>query len=96
LADAVTDVIGTSVAAHESVPAAIALVEALGEDPLAALTTAASLGGDTDTVAAMCGAILGARHGVAGLPADLLDTVRRVNRLDLDPVADGLLALRTR
>jgi ADP-ribosylglycohydrolase len=96
LADAVTDVIGTSVAAQESVVAAFALVEALGEDPLASLTTAASLGGDTDTVAAMCGAVLGARYGVTGLPADLLDTVRRVNRLDLAPVADGLLALRNR
>lgn len=96
LADAVADVIGTSLAAQESVVAAFALVEALGEDPFAALSTAASLGGDTDTVAAMCGAVLGARHGVAGLPADLIDTVRRVNRLDLDPLVDGLLALRAR
>lgn len=96
LADAVADVIGTSVAAQESVVAAFALVEGLGADPYAALTTAASLGGDTDTVAAMCGAMLGARHGVAALPTGLLDTVRRVNRLDLDPVADGLLALRNR
>jgi ADP-ribosylglycohydrolase len=94
LADAVTTVIGTSVAAQESVVAAFALAEALGDDPHAALTTAASLGGDTDTVGAMCGAVLGAHHGVDGLPADLLGTVRRVNRLDLDPVVDGLLALR--
>lgn len=95
LADAVSDVIGTSVAAQESVVAAFALAEALGDDPLCALTLAAGVGGDTDTVAAMCGAVLGARHGVAGLPADLLDTVVRVNRLDLAPVVDGLLKLRT-
>jgi ADP-ribosylglycohydrolase len=94
LADAVADVIGTSVAAQESVVAAFALAEALGDAPLDALTLAAGIGGDTDTVAAICGAVLGAHHGVAGLPADLLDTVRRVNRLDLAPVADGLLALR--
>ncbi len=95
LADAVSDGIGTSVAAQESVVAAFALAEALGDDPLRALTLAAGIGGDTDTVAAMCGAVLGARHGVAGLPADLLDTVVRVNRLDLAPVVDGLLKLRT-
>ncbi|OJY47664.1 ADP-ribosylglycohydrolase family protein [Pseudonocardia sp. 73-21] len=96
LADAVSGVIGTSVAAQESVVAAFALVEARGDDPLGALTLAAGMGGDTDTVAAMCGAVLGAHHGAAGLPADLLDTVVRVNRLDLAPVADGLLALRLR
>ncbi len=94
LADAVANVIGTSVAAQESVVAAFALAEALGDAPLDALTLAAGIGGDTDTVAAICGAVLGAHHGVGGLPADLLDTVRRVNRLDPAPVADGLLKLR--
>jgi ADP-ribosylglycohydrolase len=94
LADAVADVIGTSVAAQESVVAAFGLAEALGDAPLEALTLAAEIGGDTDTVAAICGAVLGAHHGVSGLPADLLDTVRRVNGLDPAPVADGLLQLR--
>jgi ADP-ribosylglycohydrolase len=94
LVDAVADVIGTSVAAQESVVAAFALVEARGDDPWGVLTTAAGIGGDTDTVAAICGAVLGAHHGVDGLPADLLGAVCRVNGLDLGPVADGLLALR--
>jgi ADP-ribosylglycohydrolase len=95
LADAVADVVGTSVASQESVVAAFALAEGLGADPGEALRTAAGLGGDTDTVAAICGAILGARHGVAGLPADLVDQVCTVNQLDLAPVVDGLLKLRT-
>ncbi|HEX4250364.1 MAG TPA: ADP-ribosylglycohydrolase family protein, partial [Pseudonocardia sp.] len=95
LADAVADVIGTSVASQESVVAAFALAEGLGDDPGEALRTAAGLGGDTDTVAAICGAVLGARHGVSGLPADLVDQVCTVNQLDLVPVVDGLLKLRT-
>ena len=95
VADALTEVVGTSVAANESVVAAFALAEALGHDPRAALVTAASLGGDTDTVAAICGAVLGAHHGVAGLPADLLSRVREVNALDLEPLADALLTLRS-
>jgi ADP-ribosylglycohydrolase len=95
LADAVADVIGTSVASQESVVAAFALAEGLGADPAEALRTAAGLGGDTDTMAAICGAILGARHGMAGLPADLLARVCQVNSLDLAPVVDGLLKLRT-
>nr|CEL23527.1 ADP-ribosylglycohydrolase YegU [Kibdelosporangium sp. MJ126-NF4]CTQ89141.1 ADP-ribosylglycohydrolase YegU (EC 3.2.-.-) [Kibdelosporangium sp. MJ126-NF4] len=94
LADAVAEVIGTSVAAQESVVAAIALAEALGDDPLDALLLAAELGGDTDTIAAIVGAVLGARHGLEGLPAELVGKVRAVNDLDLDPIVDDLLTLR--
>ncbi|WP_405060900.1 ADP-ribosylglycohydrolase family protein [Kribbella sp. NBC_01505] len=94
LVPAIDAVVGTSVAANESVIAAFALVEVLGTDVRAALTTAASLGGDTDTIAAICGAVLGAHHGMSGLPSDLLDQVRQVNHLDLDATVDGLLALR--
>ncbi|ALE74747.1 ADP-ribosylglycohydrolase [Pseudonocardia sp. EC080610-09] len=98
LADAVAGVVGTSVTATESVVAAFGLAAALGDDPRAALVTAASLGGDTDTVAAICGAVLGAVHGAAGLPTDLVATVRRVNAPLLDPLDDvvaGLLHLRS-
>ncbi|GAA1692260.1 ADP-ribosylglycohydrolase family protein [Kribbella yunnanensis] len=95
LVPALDEVVGTSVAANESVIAAFALVEVLGNDVRAALTTAASLGGDTDTIAAICGAVLGAHHGMSRLPADLLEQVRQVNRLDLDATVDGLLALRS-
>ncbi|HTU72653.1 MAG TPA: ADP-ribosylglycohydrolase family protein [Trebonia sp.] len=94
--DAVYAVVGTSVAAQESVVAAFALVEALGSAPIDVLTTAAGLGGDTDTIAAIAGAIVGAQHGLSGLPADLVAEVQRVNGLRLEPVVDGLLELRYR
>lgn len=42
----------------------------------AALQTAIAIGNDTDTVAAIAGALLGARYGVSGLPSDL---ARRVH-----------------
>ncbi|QRP46408.1 ADP-ribosylglycohydrolase family protein [Amycolatopsis sp. FDAARGOS 1241] len=90
LDDAVADVIGTSVAAQESVVAAFALAEVL--DPAEALPTAAALGGDTDTVAAICGALLGACG--EEIPAELGETVVRFNRLDLGPLAEGLVTLR--
>jgi len=94
VAEAVYTVVGTSVAAQESVVAAFALVEALGSAPIDVLTTAAGLGGDTDTIAAIAGAILGAHYGLSGLPADLVAEVRQVNDLRLEPVVDGLLELR--
>lgn len=92
-ADAVAEVIGTSVASQESVVAALALA-ACSEDPWSTLCLAAGLGGDTDTVAAMAGAVLGATHGDAVWPEAERVQLRRVNDLDLDPLVGQLLALR--
>jgi ADP-ribosylglycohydrolase len=90
---ALTEVIGTSVAAQESVVAALALA-ALADDPWTALCRAAGLGGDTDTIAAIAGAVLGATHGGSAWPATAISTVERVNHLDLGPLAGKLLDLR--
>ncbi|MET9227877.1 ADP-ribosylglycohydrolase family protein [Lentzea sp. NPDC003310] len=92
---ALVDVVGTSVAAQESVVAALALA-ALADDPWDALCQAASLGGDTDTIAAMAGAVLGATHGGAIWPAAAVATVEEVNGLDLGPLVGKLLDLRGR
>ncbi|MEY8655670.1 ADP-ribosylglycohydrolase family protein [Brachybacterium paraconglomeratum] len=90
------DVVGTSVQSQESVVAALLLVDLGREDPFGALCTAASLGGDTDTVAAMAGAVLGALHGTDAFPPAMTAQVREVNGLDLAPLAEELLALRRR
>ncbi len=90
------DLVGTSLQTQESVPAAFGLLaRASGRGWDAALAGAAG-GGDTDTIAAMAGAIAGAINGTTAFPTEAIDTVTRVNDLDLDPVVDGLLALRGR
>ena len=92
--DLVHDLVGTSLASQESVPAAFAVLALYPDDPWRACLAAASLGGDSDTIAAMAGAIGGAVAGTAGFPPEAIDTVRRVNGLDFAPVAERLLALR--
>jgi ADP-ribosylglycohydrolase len=86
--------IGTSLATQESVPAAFGVLALHPDDPWAACCEAAGLGGDTDTIAAMAGAIGGAVHGPAAFPADAVATVLAVNGLDLERRVDALLALR--
>jgi ADP-ribosylglycohydrolase len=86
--------VGTSVATQESVPAAFAVLAALPGDPWRACRLAASLGGDSDTIAAIAGAIGGAVHGSQAFPDEARALVGAVNDLDLDPLADRLLALR--
>lgn len=92
-ADAVAQVIGTSVASQESVVAALALA-ACSDDPWSTLCLASGLGGDTDTVAAMAGAVLGATHGGSVWPNAERARLSHVNGLDLEPLVRELLALR--
>ena len=86
------DQVGTSVASAHAIPMAFAL---LARDPSPqALLDAANLGGDTDTIGAIAGAILGAALGVQVLPADSLSMIEEVSHLGLSGVAGDLLELR--
>jgi ADP-ribosylglycohydrolase len=95
LLDLVDGLVGTSVATQEAVPAAFAVASRAPGDPWRAALLAARLGGDSDTVAAMAAAMVGACTGLGSFPADAVATVRAVNDLDLEPLVDGLLALRS-
>ena len=84
--------IGSSVASAQAIPMAFAL---LARDPSPrALLDAANIGGDTDTIGAIAGAILGAAAGVGVFDGRALAQVEEVSRLGLATVAEQLLALR--
>ena len=84
--------VGTSVASAHAIPMAFAL---LARDPSPqALMDAANIGGDTDTIGAIAGAILGATLGVEVLPTDSLSKIEEVSHLGLPTVARELLELR--
>ncbi len=93
--DAVDRLVGTSLLTQEAVPAAFAVTALHADNPWAAVTAAAALGGDSDTIAAMVGSMVGAAHGMAGWPDDAVTTIRTVNSLELEPLVEGLLALRS-
>ena len=85
--------VGTSVASAQAIPMAFAL---LARDPSPrALLDAANIGGDTDTIGAIAGAILGAALGEQVLPADSLSMIEEVSHLNLPSVALELLELRS-
>ncbi|WP_214408351.1 ADP-ribosylglycohydrolase family protein, partial [Pseudonocardia lacus] len=93
-AELIETLVGTGLATQESVPAAFAVLAVAGDDPWLTCRLAASLGGDTDTIAAMAGAVAGACHGAAALPAEARAAVAGANDLELDRLAADLLALR--
>ncbi len=93
--DAIVDRFGTGVETAESVPTAFGLARLSRGDAWEACTRAAALGGDTDTIAALAGAMVGSCTGLSALPPEAVRKVRDINRLDLEPLVEGLLALRS-
>ena len=93
-AELISTLVGTSLATQESVPAAFAVLSVVPDDPWQACLLAASLGGDTDTIAAMAGAIAGACHGQSAFPPDAIATID-AHGFALPALADSLVALRS-
>jgi ADP-ribosylglycohydrolase len=79
----VSEIVGMGEATAESVPAAFAIAAYADRDPGVAIRVAGNARGDTDTVAAMAGAISGAYSGASLIPADWRDDVARTNDLDV-------------
>lgn len=82
--------LGNGVAAADSVPAAIFAFWLKAHSFAGAVSYAVSLGGDTDTIGAMTGAIAGAGLGVAAIPAGWRD--RLENRDYIEELAGRLWA----
>ena len=76
--------VGNSVLAAESVPAAVGLLAYAKGEPLLTVALGASVGNDTDSIATMAGAIAGALAGTAALPQDLLAQFIAANAADFD------------
>ncbi len=92
--DAIEQLIGTGVAIQEAVPAAFAIAARWSSEPWRACLIAAHMGGDSDTIGAITGAMLGACCGDYAFPASSRATIERVNCLGLETLARDLLAIR--
>jgi len=92
----IQELIGVDLYPEQLVPACIGLVVLARGAPMVAMTMAANLGGDADTLASMAGSICGALHGVDAFEKGMLAEVEAVNGLDLGSLARSLLALRIR
>jgi ADP-ribosylglycohydrolase len=74
--------IGNDVSVFQTLPIAFFLISRYSH-PQDLLTVAANTGGNTDTIACLCGAYLGASRGIGALPADLLEGLEDRQRIEL-------------
>ena len=86
--------VGTGAQMQEAIPAAFSLALLWPDEPWRVCIEAALLGGASDTIAAVAGAIVGAVSGIDGLPPEALRMVDRASSRRLDDLARRLVDLR--
>lgn len=87
---ALSDYVGVGLPPSESVASALGALVLANGDAFGAICYCANLGGDTDSMAAIAGAIGGAWLGIGALPAEMVFTVEQVNQLNLAQFAARL------
>ncbi len=81
------DVVGSGLHISEAVPAVFGLIVACKGDALEAVISAVNIGSDTDTIATMTGAIMGAFCGSGAFPQRYQRLIETVNDYDLTELA---------
>ena len=75
--------IGHDVSVYQTLPLSFFLISRYQDHPPDLLTVAAHVGGNTDTIALICGAYIGAKKGISALPADLIEGLEDRQRFEL-------------
>ncbi len=79
--ETVIERLGHSVLAQESAPTALYAYMRGGTDYPETVRLCISIGGDTDTICAMAGALSGARAGFEGIPPELIERLEDSDRI---------------
>ncbi len=75
--------VGVDMVVSESVACAFGVVKLAEGDPVQAVILSANIGGDTDTIGTIAGAVCGAWKGSSVFPREWLDLLEQVNQFDL-------------
>jgi ADP-ribosylglycohydrolase len=85
------DYIGCGMDANEVVPVVIALFYAGNGETMQLIRAGANIGGDTDTIAALAGALGGAFRGINSINANLLHEAEKINNLNVHKLANKVI-----
>lgn len=88
----IADLVGSGLHISEAVPAVFGIMIAAKGDLLEGIIAAVNIGSDTDTIAAMTGAVLGAMNGPGAIPEHYLELLEMVNGFDISKMADDIAA----
>ena len=92
--DFLSEVMGTGINSFEVFPAALSVFKLFPDSAEKAFEEALKLGGDTDTIAALTGAFIGAYNGPEVFEQEWIDELKSVNNFDFAKTAEKLLKFR--
>ena len=84
------DYIGAGLQTYEVVPVVIALFYKSKGNVMKAIEASANIGGDTDTIGALVGALAGAYYGFDKLDSSIIDEITSINNIDFKAIATQL------
>lgn len=84
----IADLVGSGLHISEAVPAVFGIIVAAKGNVMDAIIAAVNIGSDTDTIASMTGAILGAFHGIDAIPEKYCRLIEKVNAFDIYSMAE--------
>lgn len=84
----IADLVGSGLHVSEAVPAVFGIIVAAKGSVMEAIIAAVNIGSDTDTIASMTGAILGALHGIAAIPESYCRLIEKVNNFNIYSMAE--------
>lgn len=87
------DVLGTTLSSSDTAGAAFALLMYTKGDVMRTIELAAETGGDTDTIAALGGALAAAWGKGHNIPRNMIDSVAEANRLDFAALAEKITVI---
>lgn len=86
----IADVVGSGLHISEAVPAVFGIIVAAKGDAMDAVIAAVNIGSDTDTIASMTGAVLGALNGAKAFPEKYLHLIEEVNHFNIGQMAEDI------
>lgn len=88
----IADLVGSGLHISEAVPAVFGIMVAAKGDAMEAIIGAVNIGSDTDTIATMTGAVLGALQGNFAFPTEYLKLIEEVNGFEIKKMAADIAA----
>lgn len=89
--DTMYNVYGTSPASIETFTAVMAIFMWCGKDVYHAIQMAVGIGGDTDSIAALVGALCAAYAGRHNIPAGIIQTISEINDLNCEELSQSIV-----
>lgn len=92
--------IGTNIQVTECIATVFGIIKGVDGDTKQGIKAGVNIGGDTDTIASIVGAILGGYNGFDSLPIDLLDVILEKNKaLEIEKIIEkfnNMILLKSR